>query len=131
MLFLEGQDGAAAPAEAGDLLSLLTTGVAPPALWFLGALGGGRRGPPENGALSIAQALVGGDGIQAAVAVRHALAGPVAVQAIERFYAGLLTHGAADVALNDARTVILDEWAKAAPVLVSRLPDCRILEVTP
>ena len=108
-----------------------STGAAPSPFWFLGAPKENRSGVQGNGALSFAHALVARGGAQAAVAMRYFLAQPAAGQTIGRFYAGLLAHGAADVALNEARAGIPDEWDRAAPVLLSRLPECQILEVTP
>jgi CHAT domain len=76
--------------------------------------------------LLLGRILVEYAGIPAAVVMTERVGPETAGRFARAFYGGLLTHGAIDVAANEARALVQDGWHWGVPVLYSLLSDNQI-----
>ena len=127
VLFLEGDDGKADTVRSDRLIEALKVLKNPPSLCFLAACETAARARTDA-FLPLGPALVEDGGIQAAVAMTERVGLRTAQQFSAQFYARLLTHGVIDLAVNEARALVQDEWDWGAPVLFSRLPDNQLID---
>lgn len=125
-LLLEGEGGEVAPAPAAWLEERLATAGRSPALVFLAACETAARAA-VGANLPLGPALVARGGAAAAVAMTGRVGIATARALAESFYARLLAHGAADLALNEARAAVRERWDWAVPALFSRVESCQVL----
>jgi hypothetical protein len=129
MLHLEAEDGTWARATADQLVATFATADAIPALIYLSACETGRsRDDPTHPFVALAPRLVD-SGAAAVVAMQDAIEVDAARTLARSFYSRLLEHGVVDLALNEARAVLVAghglDWS--IPVLVTRLRQGRLL----
>jgi len=126
VLYLEDAEGAVEPLLSERLLEMFRALPTRPRLCFLSACESGARGCTD-GFVPLGPALVAGGGVPAVVAMVDRVGIVTARQFASHFYARLLAHGAVDLAMNEARTMIRERWDRGVPVLFSRLPDNQLL----
>ncbi|MSP12192.1 MAG: CHAT domain-containing protein [Chloroflexi bacterium] len=122
VLYLESESGDVKPVEKSDLVSAFTALAQKPLLCFLAACetaAGGRH----DAFVPLGPALVEGGGVHAVVAMSDRVGMVTASTFTSQFYTRLVAHGAVDLAVNEARAQIRDQWDWGVPVLFMRLLD--------
>ena len=127
VLFLEREDGTVEPVQAARLVEAFKVLARPPLLCFLSACESAGRGRSDAFA-PLAPMLVEDGGVQAVVAMTEKVGLRTAQQFSGQFYARLLTHGMIDLAMNESRAMVQDEWDWGVPVLFTRLPDNQLID---
>jgi hypothetical protein len=127
-IHLEAEDGSWAAATADELVAAFAAADAIPALIYLSACETGRsRDDATHPFVALAPRLVDA-GAAAVVAMQDAIKVDAARALTSAFYARLLDHGVIDLALNEARAVLVagDGLDWSIPVLVTRLRHGRL-----
>ena len=127
VLYLEKEDGAVEPVEAARLVEAFKVLARPPLLCFMSACESAGRARSDAFA-PLAPLLVEDGGVQAVVAMTEQVGLHTAQQFSGQFYTRLLAHGMVDLAMNEARALVQDEWDWGVPVLFTRLPDNQLLD---
>jgi hypothetical protein len=127
VLYLEKEDGAVEPVEAARLVEAFKVLAKPPLLCFMSACESASRARSDAFA-PLAPMLVEDGAVQAVVAMTEKVGLRTAQEFSSQFYARLLSHGMADLAMNEARALVQDEWDWGVPVLFTRLPDNQLLD---
>ena len=127
VLYLEREDGAVEPVEAARLVEAFKVLARPPLLCFMSACESAGRARSDAFA-PLAPLLVEDGGVQAVVAMTEKVGLRTAQQFSGQFYTRLLVHGMVDLAMNEARALVQDEWDWGVPVLFTRLPDNQLLD---
>ena len=127
VLYMEAGDGATEPVEATRLVEAFKLAARPPALTFLAACESAMRSR-GNAFVPLGPALVERGGVQAVIAMSDRVGLQTARLFTGQFYTRLLNHGLADLAMNEARALVQDEWDWGVPVLFSRLPDNQLID---
>jgi hypothetical protein len=127
VLYLEKEDGTVEPVEAVRLIEAFKVLAKPPLLCFLSACESASRARSDAFA-PLAPLWVEDGGIQAVVAMTERVGLRTAQHFSAQFYARLLVHGMVDLAMNEARALVQDEWDWGVPVLFTRLPDNQLLD---
>lgn len=126
-LFLEKSDGTVDIVTADRLLSAVKDAKSPPVFCFLTACESAARAR-SDAFLPLGPALVAEAGVQAAIAMTAKVGIELAGAFTSQFYTRLLKHGVVDLAVNEARALIRDQWDWGVPVLFSRLYDNQLLD---
>lgn len=127
VLYLEGDDDDVAAVTAPRIVSAVKALAAPPVFCLLAACESAARARYDAFA-PLGPALVQDGGVHAAVAMTQRVGLQTAQQFADQFYTRLLAHGLVDLAVNEARALVQDEWDWGAPVLYSRLPDNQLID---
>jgi len=127
VLYLEREDGAVDPVKAERLLGAFSLVQTPPALCFLAACETAARGR-HDAFVPLGPALVAQGHIQAVIAMSDRVGIDTARLFTGHFYTRLLTHGVVDLAMNEARALVQDEWDWGVPVLFTQLHDSQLLD---
>lgn len=128
-LFLEREDGRFHAVTAVELMERFVTAESVPSLVYLSACESGRREiAGAHPFIGLGQGLVGA-GVAAVVAMQDVIPVTTARSLTRDFYAGLLTHGLVDRAMNQARAVVYEDnsLAWSVPVVFTRLRRGRLL----
>lgn len=126
VLYLEDEAGNVDPVTTDRLVDVVQLTATQPACCFLAACESAARSRFDALA-PLGPALVDAGGVHAAVAMTDLVGLKTAQSFAAHFYTRLLTHGLVDVAVNEARALVQDEWDWAVPVLFMRVPDGRLL----
>ena len=126
-LFLEDDHGQVEPVDQTRLVQAFKVLNTPPVLVFLAACESAKRSR-EDAMLPLGPALVEDGGIQAVVAMTAKVGLKVAQVFSAQFYARLLNHGLVDLAVNESRALVQDDWDWGVPVLFSRLDDNQLID---
>jgi hypothetical protein len=126
VLYLEDEAGGVEPARADRLLDAFAAVKTPPLLAFLAACETALRGR-HDAFVPLGPALVE-RGVQAVVAMSDLVGINTARLFTRQFYARLLSHGLADLAMNEARALVQDEWDWGVPVLFCRIHDSQLVD---
>lgn len=126
-LYLEGDDGSVDVAKADRLLSAFSLVKTPPLLCFLAACETAARSR-HDAFVPLGPALVAQGGASAAIAMADRVGLDTARLFTGQFYARLLSHGVADLAMNEARALVQDQWDWGVPVLFCRLHDSQLVD---
>jgi hypothetical protein len=127
VLYLEREDGTVEPVEAVRLVEAFKVLAKPPLLCFMSACESASRARSDAFA-PLAPLWVEDGGIQAVVAMTERVGLRTAQHFSAQFYARLLVHGMVDLAMNEARALVQDEWDWGVPVLFTRLLDNQLLD---
>jgi CHAT domain len=127
VLYLEGEDHKVDPVKAERLVETFKILERPPSFCFLAACESAAR-TKWDAFLPLGPALVEDGGLQAVVAMTERVGLRTAQQFASQFFTRLLSHGIVDLAVNEARALVQDEWDWGAPVLFSRLPDNQLID---
>jgi hypothetical protein len=127
VLYLQDETGAVRWVTTDQLVSTFKALRQRPLLCFLAACETAARGR-SDAFVPLGPALVAEGGVQAVVAMSERVGVGSARQFTAQFYARLLKHGVVDLAVNEARALVQDEWDWGVPVLFSRLPDNQLLD---
>jgi hypothetical protein len=119
-LFLEGEDGRVQRVGEAKLIPAFSTLRQPPLLCFLA----------DDQTSSLALGLLGQTSIQAVVAATARWTLRTHDRFTEQFYTRLLAHGMVDLAMNEARAMVLDRDDWFAPALLCKLPRNRLITVS-
>lgn len=126
-LYLEGDGGAVDVVTADRLLGAFALVKTPPPLCFLAACETASRSR-HDAFVPLGPALVEQGGASAAVAMADRVGLDTARLFTGQFYARLLSHGVADLAMNEARALVQDQWDWGVPVLFCRLADSQLID---
>ncbi|PKO13330.1 MAG: hypothetical protein CVU39_19185 [Chloroflexi bacterium HGW-Chloroflexi-10] len=126
-LFLEDPDGQVDPVEQNRLISAFKVLKTPPVFCFLAACESAKQ-ERHDAFLPLGPSLVGEGGLQAVVAMTGKVGLPLAQQFAGQFYVRLLKHGVVDLAMNEARALVQDDWDWGVPVLFTRLQDNQLID---
>jgi hypothetical protein len=126
-LFLEKSGGLVDVVTTERLVSAIKAVQSAPVLCFLTACESAARAR-NDGFLPLGPALVEDGGVQAVVAMTSRVGFELASQFTSQFYTRLLKHGVLDLAVNEARALVRDQWDWGTPVLFSRLADNQLLD---
>ncbi|MEN4011885.1 MAG: CHAT domain-containing protein [Chloroflexota bacterium] len=126
-LFLEDEHGQVDVVDQTRLVEAFKVVQKPPALIFLAVCESAKR-TRADAMLPLAPQLVQDGGAQAAVAMSGNVGLKVAQSFSVQFYTRLLKHGMVDIALNEARALIQDDWDWGVPVLFCRLVDNQVID---
>ncbi len=127
VLLMEGEDGKVDAVKTERLVEAFKMVQSPPLFVFLTACESAARAR-HDGFLPLGPALVEDGGVQAALAMTSKISVPTARDLISQFYTRLLRHGVVDLAVNEARALVQDQWDWGAPVLFSRLHDNQLID---
>lgn len=127
-LYLEGEDGAVTLVKPHTLLEIFRALAVHPRLCFLAACESGARGSADA-FVPLGPALVAEGGVPAVVAMAEQVGMATARQFAGHFYTRLLAHGSGDLAMQEARQMVREQWDWSVPVLFSRLPDNQLLGI--
>jgi hypothetical protein len=127
VLYLERDDGAVDVIQADRLLSAFSLLKARPLLCFLAACETATRSR-HDAFVPLGPALVEQGGASAVVAMSDRVGMATARLFTGQFYGRLLSHGVADLAMNEARALVQDQWDWGVPVLFCRLADSQIID---
>ena len=127
VLYLEKEDNKVDPAEAERLVETFKVLKNPPSFCFLAACESAAR-TRVDAFMPLGPALVEDGSLQAVVAMTERVGLRTAQQFAHQFFTRLLTHGIVDLAVNEARALVQDEWDWGVPVLFSRLPDNQLID---
>lgn len=127
VLYLEADDGTTEPVEATRLVDAFKLAANPPALTFLAACESAARSRGDA-FVPLGPALVERGGVQTVVAMADRVGLKTARLFTGQFYTRLLNHGVVDLAMNEARALVQDEWDWGVPVLFSRLFDNQLID---
>jgi hypothetical protein len=124
-----GKGGEARQVTGAELEGALKPLAEPPVLVFLAACESAARHPSwTTAARTLGQQLVWPGRARAAVAMSDRVGMATAREFVGTFYTRLHTHGFVDVATNEARASVRQQWDWSVPVLYSRLVDTQIVE---
>jgi hypothetical protein len=126
-LFLEDEHGSVDPVDQDRLVKAFTAVNPRPVFCFLAACESAVRGR-QDAMLPLGPALVDSGGLQAAVAMTGKVGLAVAQAFSGQFYVRLLKHGLVDLAVNEARALVQDDWDWGVPVLFSDLEDNQLID---
>ena len=126
VLYLEDDAGNVDPVTSEQLVDVVRIASTQPACVFLAACESAARTRFDAFA-PIGPALVDEGGVYAAIAMTERVGLHTAQAFSEQFYTRLLDHGLVDLAVNEARALVQDEWDWGVPVLFMRVPDGRLL----
>jgi hypothetical protein len=126
-LFLEGEDGNVDAVSQERFVTAFKVVQAPPVFCFLAACESAKR-DRHDAMLPLGPALVADGGLQAVAAMTGKVGLKVAQQFAAQFYVRLLKHGVVDLAMNEARALVQDDWDWGVPVLFSRLEDNQLID---
>ncbi|MBE0697229.1 MAG: CHAT domain-containing protein, partial [Anaerolineaceae bacterium] len=126
-LFLEKPGGMVDVVTTQRLVNAVKALQSPPVFCFLTACESAARAR-SDGFLPIGPALVEDGGVQAVIAMTSRVGIELASQFTSQFYTRLLKHGVLDLAVNEARALVQDQWDWGVPVLFSRLVDNQLLD---
>lgn len=126
VLYLEDPAGNVDPVTTERLVDVVQLPATQPACCFLAACESAAR-TRFDALAPLGPALVDAGGVHAAVAMTDLVGLNTAQAFTAHFYTRLLAHGRVDVAVNEARALVQDEWDWAVPVLFMRVPDGRLL----
>ena len=127
VLYLEREDGTVEAVQADRLVDAFKALAHPPLLCLLAACESATRGRTD-GFVPLGPALVEDGGVQAVIAMSDQIGVVTARCFTAQFYTRLLHHGLVDLAVNEARAQIRDQWDWGVPVLFSRLPDNQLID---
>ena len=127
VLYLEDDAGGVVPVRADRLVDAFSAVKTPPRLVFLAACETAARGR-YDAFVPLGPTLVARRGLQAVIAMSDRVGIDTARMFTGQFYARLLAHGLADLAMNEARALVQDQWDWGAPILFSRLPDNQLID---
>jgi hypothetical protein len=113
--------------KADRLLSTFSLVKTPPSLCFLAACETAARSR-HDAFVPLGPALVEQGGASAAIAMADRVGLDTARLFTGQFYARLLDHGVADLAMNEARALVQDQWDWGVPVLFCRLHDSQLID---
>ncbi|MEZ4684344.1 MAG: CHAT domain-containing protein [Caldilineaceae bacterium] len=126
-LYLENDAGQVAITLADRLLNAFALSRQPPQLCFLAACESAAHG--RHGAfVPLGPALVERCGLAAVVAMSDLVGLTTARRFTSQFYTRLLHHGLVDLAMNEARALVQDQWDWGVPVLFCRLQDSQLID---
>ncbi len=126
-LFLENENGMVDPVAQDRLVEMFKVLQSPPIFVFLAACESAKH-DRHDAMLPLGPALVEDGGIQAAIAMTGKVGLKIAQVFTGQFYARLFKHGLVDLAMNEARALIQDDWDWGVPVLFSRLGDNQLID---
>jgi hypothetical protein len=126
-LFLEDEQGQVDPVEQARLVEAFRVLKTPPVGCFLAACESAQR-DRHDAWLPLGPSLVAEGGLQAAVAMTGKVGLRIAQVFAGQFYARLLQHGVVDLAVNEARALVQDDWDWGVPVLFTRLEDNQLID---
>jgi hypothetical protein len=126
-LYLEADDGRVDVVSADRLLNVFSLVRASPSLCFLAACETASRSR-SDAFVPLGPALVARGGAQAAIAMSDRVGLDTARLFTAQFYTRLLNHGLADLAMNEARALVQDQWDWGVPVLFCRLHDGQLID---
>lgn len=127
VLYLEGETGKVDPVASERLVSAFKAVSLPPPLCFLAACESAKR-DRHDAFVPLGPALVEDGGVQAVVAMSDRVGLSTAQTFAGQFYVRLMLHGVVDLAVNEARALVQDEWDWGVPILFSRLPDNQLID---
>ncbi len=130
VLYLEDEDGLVRSTSGADLVVRFSELDKRPMLCFLAACESA-SGWQSGTFVPLGPALVATGGVPAVIAMTDRVSLPTAQRFASQFYTRLLAHGTVDLAVNQARAFVQDEWDWGVPVLFSRLPDNQLLAANP
>jgi photosystem II stability/assembly factor-like uncharacterized protein len=125
-LYLEDEAGSVDAVASQELLNIFAALAEPPLLCFLAVCESARR-RRTDGFLPLGPLLVEAGRIEAVIAMTDQVGMRTAQFFADQFYTHLVRHGAVDLAMNEARAQVQDQWDWGVPVLFSRLPDNQLL----
>jgi len=126
-LYLEDSAGAVEVVRADRLLDAFAVVKTAPLLCFLAACETAARGR-QDAFVPLGPALVEHGGVLAVVAMADRVGIATARLFTEQFYSRLLNHGLVDLAMNEARALVQDQWDWGVPVLFCRLHDSQLVD---
>ncbi|MAT41831.1 MAG: hypothetical protein CL609_05780 [Anaerolineaceae bacterium] len=126
-LFLEDEDGLVDPVEQNRLIAAFKVLKKPPVFSFLAACETAKQ-ERHDAFIPLGPALVGDGGLQAVVAMTGKVGLELAQRFAGQFYVRLLKHGIVDLAMNEARALVQDDWDWGVPVLFTRLEDNQLID---
>ncbi len=126
-LYLEDGSGQVDLAKTDRLLEAFSLVKTPPSLCFLAACESAARNR-HDALVPLGPALVERCGVLAVIAMADRVGTDTARLFTSQFYTRLLHHGLADLATNEARALVQDQWDWGVPVLFCRLPDSQIVD---
>jgi hypothetical protein len=126
-LYLEADDGTVDVVSADRLLGAFSLVRTPPSLCFLAACETASRSR-SDAFVPLGPALVARAGVSAAVAMSDRVGLDTARLFTAQYYTRLLSHGLADLAMNEARALVQDQWDWGVPVLFCRLHDGQLID---
>ncbi len=126
-LFLEDSDRQVDPVEQNRLVQAFKVLKTPPVFCFLAACESAKQ-ERHDAFLPLGPTLVGEGGLQAVVAMTGKVGLTLAQQFAGQFYVRLLKHGVVDLAMNEARALVQDDWDWGVPVLFTRLQDNQLID---
>lgn len=126
-LFLEDSDGNVDPVDQSRLVQAFKVLKTPPVFCFLAACESAKQ-ERHDAFLPLGPTLVGEGGLQAVVAMTGKVGLSLAQQFAGQFYVRLLKHGVIDLAINEARALVQDDWDWGVPVLFTRLQDNQLID---
>jgi hypothetical protein len=126
-LYLEGDEGAVDVVKADRLLGAFSLVKTPPLLCFLAACETAARSR-HDAFVPLGPALVEQGGASAALAMADRVGLDTARLFTGQFYTRLLSHGVADLATNEARALVQDQWDWGVPLLFCRLADSQLID---
>ena len=126
-LYLEDDAGQVDVTKADRLLDAFDMVKTPPLLCFLAACESAARSR-HDAFVPLGPALVERCGVLAVIAMSDLVGVDTARLFTSQFYARLLNHGLADLATNEARALVQDQWDWGVPVLFCRLNDSQLID---
>ncbi len=126
-LYLEDDAGGVDVTQADRLLDAFAMVKTPPLLCFLAACESAARDRHDL-FVPLGPALVERSGVLAVVAMSDLVGVDTARLFAGQFYARLLDHGLVDLATNEARALVQDQWDWGVPVLFCRLHDSQLVD---
>ena len=126
-LYLEDDAGQVDVTKADRLLDAFDMVKTPPLLCFLAACESAARSR-HDAFVPLGPALVERCGVPAVIAMSDLVGVDTARLFTSQFYARLLNHGLADLATNEARALVQDQWDWGVPVLFCRLNDSQLVD---
>ena len=126
-LFLEDDQGLVDIVDQERMVSAFKVVKTPPVFCFLAACESAAR-DRHDAMLPLGPALVKEGGVQAVVAMTGKVGLELAQAYAGQFYVRLLKHGVVDLAVNEARALVQDDWDWGVPVLFSRLADNQLID---
>jgi hypothetical protein len=126
-LFLEDAQGQVDPVPQQRLVEAFRVLQAPPVACFFSACESARR-DRHDALLPLGPGLVKEGGVQAVIAMTGKVGLRIAQVFAGQFYTRLLQHGVVDLAVNEARALVQDDWDWGVPVLFTRLEDNQLID---
>ena len=126
-LYLEDEQGHVAVTLADPLLDAFDMVRTPPLLCFLAACESATRNR-HDAFVPLGPALVERSGLSAVIAMSDLVGMTTARLFTNHFYTRLLHHGLVDLATNEARALVQEQWDWGVPVLFCRLQDGQLID---